>query len=465
MRWIRAAGWSLILAVLLSACSRPVTEPDKPGSGSQPTVPHTDSPGRQPQPVDPKIPRNTGPTGGPAPVPVPAAPKAPASITVEYRDAQGWQPVTAMQSHLPPGPAEVRLRFSRPVRRAEVEQALAEAQPAPVRGLLQWDDDQTLIWRIAEMPPRLDFLLSKAHDQQGIALPGGLLSLRVGTAPALAIVDITEGLEQPLAALPPDIMNAGLSPDRQYLNLMVWAPGAHQWDWRVDNMYVDLQTRTLKAGRVEGPQPRLTGELQAVTLNPHGTLVAGLRPSPGGQGLKDLVVREVRGGREQVFPGFVTQTGDAAEPVHLAWSRDGARIAAVADTDPAGPGAAVIAIEVASRVRAVLAGSVPLTSGGARLAWSDSGQYLLAANLLVDTRAGTFQPLPGEPKQVRGVFEPGGSRLFFSLQDWEHLAVIDAATGAMTPLGTGLLVDWAGPARLYLIRWDASATRYRPPGL
>lgn len=465
MRWIRAAGLSLVLAVLLSACSRPVTEPASPGTEVQSPAPKTEPAPAKPVPKDPQPPRTTKPANGtPATPGQPTRPGTPAGVTVEYRDANGWQPVSFMQSHLPPGPAELRLRFSRPVRRAEVEQALAEAQPAPVRGLLQWEDDQTLVWRIADMPPRLDLSLSEAHDQQGITLPGGLPSLRVGTAPTLVIVNFAEGMEQPIAALPPDIVNAALSPDGKFLNLMVWKPGAHRWDWQVENLSLDLQARTLKAGRVEGPQPRLTGELQAVTLNHSGTLLAGLRPAVAGQGRMDLVIREVRGGREQAFPSFVTQTPAAGETVYLAWSPDGTRIAAVADTDPAAPGAAVVAVEVASGVRSVLAGNVPLASGGARLSWSAGGEYLLAANLLVDTRTGAFQPLPGEPKRVRGVFAPEGSRLFYTIGDWEQLFLANPQAGSVEDLGAGLLVDWADPAKLYLIRWDASATRYRPPG-
>lgn len=392
-----------------------------------------------------------------------------ATVTAEYRFEQQWRPISRLDSHVEPGAAELRLRFSKPVRQVEVEQALTAAQASPVRGLMQWEDDRTLLWQIVALPPRLDFFLGGAHDQDGMELPGGIPSLRTGTAPMLITTDITKlSGDRELTLIPPDVQSAALTADRAFLNLVSWIPGVTPWDWQATDLYVDLKTGTLKPGRVEGTQPRLSGELQAWVVNPGGTLVAGLRPASqtgaAQSGLKDLVIRDLRGGREQIVRAFATQVAAPEDAIYLVWSPDGARVALLTDSDPPGPGAAIVALELATGERTVLASGLPLRAAGAPLVWSQDGRYVLAGNVLADLMADSARVLPGEPTEVRGAFEPQGTRLLYSFKDWEQVAVIAPATGEQTPLGTGLMVGWAERDRAYLIRWGASDTRYSPPG-
>ncbi|MFZ5826475.1 MAG: hypothetical protein ACOY94_19455, partial [Bacillota bacterium] len=95
---------------------------------------------------------------GATPVAVSIRRAAPATVTVDQRFGHGWRPITVLDAYSTPGPSAVRLNFSKPVRREEVEQALLAAQSVPIRGLMEWTDDKTLTWQIAELPPRLDFL-------------------------------------------------------------------------------------------------------------------------------------------------------------------------------------------------------------------------------------------------------------------------------------------------------------------
>ncbi|HLN62586.1 MAG TPA: hypothetical protein VK464_13655 [Symbiobacteriaceae bacterium] len=387
---------------------------------------------------------------------------APATASLAYSFGTEWHAAGDLRWHLPPGPGEVRLTFSKPVRRQEVEKALTEAQAQPVRGLMQWADDQTLIWQIAALPPRLDFLPGTARDQDGLPIPGGIPSLRVGEPPTLVELNLAGPTEQVKNGVPADILSATLVRGGQYLNLTAWVPGTNRWDWQATDLYLDLASGEQKPGRVEGFQPRLTGELENWVLNPGATLVAGTRTSR--PGVKDLVIRDLRGGREQVIREFVRQVGSQQEPVYLAWAPDGLRVAALtAPPDPAG-GLQVVALDLPALQQVVLARDLPLKSTGARLSLSAGSRYLLAGNVLVDTAAGTQRPLPGDPAKVRGAWEPDGTRLLYATADWGDVLAVDAAGTELLPLGSGLLVDWSGPGTAYLIRWPAAATRYLPPG-
>lgn len=393
---------------------------------------------------------------------------APAKVSVDYRYADEWRPVTVLGSHLPPGPAEIKLTFSKPVRRQEVEKALAEAQPAPIRGLMQWPDDQTLIWAVAELPPRVDLLLGSSHDQDGLPLPGGIPSLRVGDPPTLVAADLGGLADRPLAVLPPDLLSAQITADRKAVNLVVWTPGTTRWDWQTTDLVVDLATGTLKSGRVEGVQPRLTGELENWLVNPGATLVAGFRPgteaTPAQPGARDMVVRDLRGGREQVFRGFALQAGAPGTGAFLAWSADGLKVAALSDR-PGSPGSAdLVVADIPTQQRRVLVQALPVAAVGTRLAWSPDGRYLLAGHLLVDLSTGQPQVLPGDPGTARGAWEPGGNRLLYSTRDWEALFLFDPTAGEPFPLGRGFLVDWEAQGKPLVIRWTASNSRYVPPG-
>jgi hypothetical protein len=390
----------------------------------------------------------------------------PAAVTVEYQQNAGWQTVTLLNGHVSPGPAVVRLTFSKPVRRSEVEQALAGAQAALVRGLMQWPDERTLVWSLPQMPSRLDLLLGGAHDADGLPLPGGVPSLRVGEPPLLVLLDPATLREQPVAVLPPDIVSASLSADRAYLNLVAWKPGTSHWDWQTTDLYLPLASPALKPGRVEGPQPRLTGELQSWVVNPQGTLVAGFRrptrPVSQPPGLADLVVRDLRGGREQVIPAFANHASPAVEMPYLAWSADGMRVLALSDRE--GAGAEVALVDLATLQRSVVAQGLPVQAAGTRLAWSAGGQWLLAGSLLVDLQTGTYRALPGDPALARGAWEPVGARLLYTARDWGEILLVDPAGGETVPMGPGLLVDWAEDGKAALIRWPASGSRYVPPG-
>lgn len=433
MRVIRTTSRLLLLAALLLGCSR---TPPPPGPSSGTTAP-------------------------------PPKPQAPASVSLQYRYGDSWRRITTLNSHVQPGPAELQLAFSKPVKREEVERALMEAQPAPIRGVMQWSDDRTLYWRVVQLPPRVDFLLGEAHDQDGLPLPGGVPSLRVGDPPAFVRVDVSTSADAPLASLPPDIVSAALSGDRKYLNLTIWAPGATRWDWQTRDVYFTLDSGEFKSGRVEGFQPRLPANLESWAPSPARNLIAGLRlsaqPEAARRGERDLVLTDVLGARQQVQPGFVTRAGTTGT-AGVVWSADGARIAALTDS-AAGPGRSDVAVmEVADRQVGVLVRDIPVPAGVARLAWSPDGRYLLVGSVLVDLQKGGQRQLPGDAALARGVWEPGGARLLYSVKDWDVVLVVDPASGEIKPLGAGLLVDWAAPGQAFVVRWSAANTRYLPPG-
>ncbi|HYF77317.1 MAG TPA: hypothetical protein VD973_09310 [Symbiobacteriaceae bacterium] len=442
------------------AASDPGGTANPPKPGSQGPTAGTPSPG-QPNPTNPS---GTPPTGtSPVTPPPPAAKPKSAEVTVQFRYGDAWRTVTALQSHIPPGAAELRLLFSKPVLQEEVEQALLAAQPAPIRGVMQWADEHTLIWRVAQMPPRIDFLLGEAHDKEGVALPGGLTSLRVGEQPTLVLLDLGNGAESRTAQLPPDILSADLTADGKYLNLTVWKPGATRWDWVTTDRYLALESKDLKAGRVEGFQPRLPANLESWALNPAGTMVAGLRASATQSGARDLVTADVVGARQQVVPGFVTRAPGGGN-AGVVWSADGARVGALGRA-AANPNLSVfVCLTLADRSVTTLARDVPVPAGTARLAWSAEGRYLLAGPVLVDLETGAQTQLPGSSETARGVWEPGGTRLLYSAEDWGAVMLVDAASGKAQALGDGLAVGWAGPGQAYIVRWSASSTRYIPLG-
>lgn len=424
----------LLLALLLVGCTVPSPAPPPPATPEKPT---------------------------------PSAKPMPASADVYYRYGDEWRKLTPLMSHVPPGPAEIRLTFSKPVRQDEVERALGEAQPAPIRGLLEWADERTMYWRIAELPARIDFLLGGAHDRDGLALPGGLPSLRVGEQPALVQVDLAKSAEKPVANLPADIVSAALSADREYLNLTVWTPGSTRWDWLTADLSLKLNGLQFQSGWAAGLQPRLPAGLESWSLNPGRSLLAGLRlasqADAARRGERDLVLSDVLGGRQQVTPGFVARAGNAGN-AGVVWSADGARVAALTDS-AAGPGRSdLVAMDVAERKISTLVRDLPVAAGAARLAWSGDGRFLLAGPVLVDLQSGAQQRLPGDAATARGVWEPGKPRLLYSAKDWEVVLALDAVSGQSVPLGTGFLVDWAGAGQAYLIRWSAAGTRFVPPG-
>lgn len=441
MRFLRAAGKAILLAVFLSACSAP---------GVQPAA--GDSSAAQPQGSRPSDPDKS----------------RPATVSVSQRYGDDWRPVTSLDAYADAGSAELQLKFSKPVKRQEVEQALVEGQNGFVRGSFQWDDDRTLNWLVSAMPSRLDFLLGSARDQDGTALPGGIPSLRLGGPPMLVTVDLKTVKDSPVAKLPPDLVSATLTSDRKAINLMAWIPGGTRWDWYTVDFHVDVGDPALKPGRSDAAQPRIPDDLESWVLSPQGNTVAGLRidrrSGDDGSLRAELVIMDLRGGRRQGYAGFISRpatvsAGDVT--THLAWSGDGTRVGAVTR---GAHGSDVVAVDIRTGQQAVLVRDLPVPPEATHLAWSADSRYLLAGNYLVDLQTGRRTVLDGTPTDARGAWEPGGTRLLYSVKDWGQLLVVDPATLVMQPAGTGLLVDWAGANQAYVVRWAASKSRYVPPG-
>ncbi|MFZ5816987.1 MAG: hypothetical protein ACOY93_17125 [Bacillota bacterium] len=392
---------------------------------------------------------------------------APATVTIDQRFGHGWRPITVLDAYTTPGPSAVRLNFSKPVRREEVEQALLAAQSVPIRGLMEWADDKTLTWQIAELPPRLDFLLGGAHDADGLPLPGGIPSLRLGDPPILVEVDLANPADLVRGTLPPDIITAQVASTRKAVNLIAWTPGTTRWDWQTVDVYFDLEQKQLKRGRVEAAQPRLPPDVEHGVISPNGALVAGLRSK--GQTAEsfdaDLVVLDIRGGRSQTFPGVIGRfrgEGQVDLTTHLAWSPDSAQVAALSYAgNPRS--AELVVVNLASRQRTVLVPDLPVRSDGTHLAWSTDGRFLLAGHLLIDLQTRAVTPLPGD-STARGFWEPAGRRLLYSPADWKQLFIVDPVQGEVKPLGDGLIVGWSAPGRVMVVRWPGSDTRYLPPG-
>lgn len=393
---------------------------------------------------------------------------APATVTVDQRFGHRWKPITVLDAYTSPGPSAVRLTFSKPVRKAEVEQALLAAQSVPIRGLMEWTDEQTLTWQIAQLPPRLDFLLGGAHDQDGLPLPGGIPSIRLGEPPTLVELDLSNPADGLLGTLPPDIISAQLTRDGKAVNLLAWTPGITKWDWQTVEIYFDLQAKGLKRGRVEDPQPRIPGDLENVVASPNGLFAAGLRSqaAPSASHQADLVVMDMRGGRSQRFPGVIGRFRGGSQvdlSTHLAWSPDSLLVAVLSYAGDA-ESSDLVTIEPGTGKRTVVLASLPVRSEGTRLSWSNDGRWLLAGNLLVNRESGSFLSLPGPAADATGLWEPGGGRLLYSAQDWGSIALVDPDQGEVKPLGDGLVVGWTAPDRVLLVRWPGSESRYLPPG-
>lgn len=392
----------------------------------------------------------------------------PGTVTIDQRHGHGWRPVTVLDAYTSPGPSAVRFNFSKPVRKEEVEQALLAAQSVPLRGLMEWADDQTLTWQIAELPPRLDFLLGGAHDSDGLPLPGGIPSLRLGDPVRLVEVDLATQAEEALGTLPPDIISVGLAQTQAAVNLLAWSPGTTKWDWATLPFHFDLAQRVLKSGRLEEAPPRLPADLEDWVISPNGALVAGLRGRGGTtQSYQaDLVVMDLRGGRSQSYREVIGRfrgTGQLDLSTRLAWSPDSQRVAALHYAgDP--QRADLVVIDPTTGQRTVLQSSLPVRSDGTRLTWSSDGRWLLAGNLLVDLEAGAITPLPGIADKASGAWEPGGSRLLYSQKDWGPILLIDPAQGEERPLGEGMIAGWSAPGKGLVLRWPGSETRYHPPG-
>lgn len=450
MRPARLIMAVLLAATALTACAAPVVRPGNPSTDDAPAPVKERPVSRMPEPIG-------------------AAPQA-TTVAVEQREGAGWRPLSVLDASTPPGPSELRFHFSKPVRKEEVEQALTATQPSPVRGRMHWPDDQTLIWQISEMPPRLDLLLGGAHDTDGLPLPGGLPSLRLGPPPTLVEVDPVTGQEEPVATLPADIISASKTAGGKHINVMAWTPGTTPWDWRTTDVHVNLENGRLEPGRVEGPQPRVAATLEAWMLNPLGTSVAGLRmdterpvsPQPA-----DLVVADVRGNRQSVFADFITRffTANPVDfSVHLAWSGDGVKVAALSHTGTPTK-ADLVTLDIRSGERTVLMSNLPVTAWGTRLAWSPDNRYILAGNLLIDLNSSSHKRLAGHANHASGVWDGDGHRLLYSAGEWEQAFLMDPSADKVIELGAGYVVGWSKAGRPYLIRWPASSTRYLPPGM
>ncbi|MFZ5825519.1 MAG: hypothetical protein ACOY94_14560, partial [Bacillota bacterium] len=352
--------------------------------------------------------------------------------------------------------------------REEVEQALLAAQSVPIRGLMEWTDDKTLTWQIAELPPRLDFLLGGASDADGLPLPGGIPSLRLGDKPILVEVNLSDPVDMVRGTLPPDVIAASLTRDARFVNLMAWTPGTTKWDWQTVDIYFEMEQKALKRGRVEETQLRLPPDIENWVVSPNGALVAGLRGrgAPMESYRADLVVMDTRGGRSQTFARVIGRFRGADQldlSTHLAWSPDSRQIAALSHAGDSQT-AELVLTDAATGEQKVLIPSLPVRSDGTRLTWSSDGRWLLAGNLLIERESKVVTPLEGSAHQVSGVWEPGGSRLLYGVQDWGPVLIVDPVRGDVKPLGNGMIVGWAGPDRVLVIRWPGSDTRYLPPG-
>lgn len=394
----------------------------------------------------------------PAPPPVAAPAREPTTVRLELSDGDRWRAVTPMTAFVPAGPAVLRFTFSRPPRPLEVEQALRASQAMPVRGLMQWADERTLVWQIAALPGRLDFYLGTAHDQEGELLAVTLPSVQVGEPPTLVVHNLKTSAERLLMVLPPDLVSVTLTGNGQYVDLVAWEPGPTRWDWHTARSYIDLSGAQLKAGPAPGIQPRFGTALREWVVSPAAiTTVAGLATGSG-----DLVIEDWRTGRQQGYRSFVVQDPAAEQAPRLAWSADGRRVAAL--SDGGAKGADLIAFDTATGDRTVIAGGLPLSTA-ALLSWSSDGQTVSVGNLLVDTATGRFKPLGGMPDKARGFWQPAGHLCLFSPQgDWGPVVLLGQGGEALQTLGNGVPVGWAGPAEVYLVRWSSSSGRHVPLG-
>ncbi len=452
MGWTSRLFVAVILISLLPGCSRPV--------GQEPPVP----------PINPQL---LPPDKPQAPeVAKPLVPKVAATAKVELRFGDAWVPVSPLSSFISAGGGEVRLTFSKPVPAPEVERALNEMQLSPVRGRILWEDEQTLIWQIAVLPQRLDFLLDGVRDFDGFPLSGGIPSILIGDPPQLVEVDIGSTTEMKPVVLPPDIAFASLSDDRLSLNFHSWRPGVNQWDWNLVGQHLDLTSGVISPGLIKAAPPRLVSGVEGWQVSPDRSLVAGFRVdhSPDATGnpvAVDLVITDLRGGRQTISLGFVSRLPEvqrANSLFHLSWSPNGRQLVALSHRQGESPRSDLVVYDVSSGKSSVLVADIPVPAHTVRLNWSSDGTWVLVGNRLVELATKQTHELKGNPELSRGIWEPAGTRLLYSLDDWGEVMIVQPEPLLTTPIGLGLVIDWTGPDCVALIRWPGSDVRYIPPG-
>lgn len=366
----------------------------------------------------------------------------------QVEESDQWEPVHPWDA-APPGSATFRLRFSKPVDQDAVVQALLASQTDPVRGLFRWLDAQTLLWQIPELPKRLFFLLDGARDTDGLPIPGGLPVVRVGSPATLQLHLLDRAVETELGPVPADPIRARLLPDGKQVVVTAWKPGRTHWDWTQTDYTLDLQTFTITEGALaEDPRRgRIPADLVATAIAPDDLLLAGFRG-------RDLVLLDITSGRERRFTRFLEQESLASPPV---WSQDGKLLVALDGPD-------LVQLDVETGQRTVLVTNLPVDAG-VRLSMSESGRFILAGSLVVDLPGKSFVRLPGNALSAKGFWEPGGERLLYTSMDWTDIYLYEPVAKTRQSLGKGVLVGWASPGRLYLIKWSDFEDRYFPPGV
>lgn len=452
-------GWThrLLVAVLaislMTGCSRPV--------GQVPSI----SPPVTPEPMP--LRRPLGPEA-----PKPMVQVAAATVNVELRFGDTWMPVSPLSSFISEGGGEVRLTFSKPVTALEVESALNEMQHSPVRGRILWEDDRTLIWQIAAFPQRLDFLLDGARDLDGLPLPNGIPSILTGDPPQLVELDVLSPNDLNRVVLPPDIESASLSDDGQVVNFHSWRPGVNQWDWTLVPQHLDRTSWRIGSGLIEGAQPRFAVGMEDWTISPDRLLVAGFQMEESAKATGDpsrvnLLVTDLRGGRQSISSGFFTRLQElqgARSLFHLSWSPDSRQVVALSHRQGDSAKSDLVVYDVPTGVRSVLVADLPVPAHSVRLSWSSDGNSLLVGNRVINLVTKQTQLLDGNPELSRGIWEPAGTRLLYTLEDWGEVMIVQSGSLDTIPIGRGLMVDWTGPGRVALIRWPRSDVRYLPPG-
>lgn len=425
-------------------------------------------------------------------------------VALDVAAGAGWYEITPWDT-IPPGAADLRLRFSKAMNQESVEAALLPVLEA-VGGSISWPDPATLLWSAPAMPPLLELDLRNVRDQDDLWLAGDLPVVRSGQGPRLVALDPATGLGTRVADLPPEMFDAALSPDSRSLLLRayerragteyapavvwvvdlvdggrrqldafgtwVWLSGNRLWRLAPEEERWEIVTRD-GAATPGGQSPPLRAPAPA----PFGDWLAGVvfgdeqENPPGYLYPAELVLLPLAGGepvRLQDFVHIFSPPQDWRTRLSLGWAPDSPRLATLGDT-PEGA-ELVVADSVLGLPRAQVRPLPELPYGSIfETHWSPTGAHILAGPLILDAvTLATLGRLPaaGGGEAVRNAaWSPDGQWVMYTDQwdDWGPVFAYHLATGNLVRLGSGWPAGWDAGGRALVIQWPWAEYRYSSP--
>lgn len=437
---------------------------------------------------------------------------APPDVTAALYRNGVWTAIDATETVA--APVRLRLQFSEPMDRDSVAAALRDPEWPGARQwttapALAWHDDRTVDVTWADVGPAVYVYLNPARSRAGLHVTTALPVLYAGPQPQLVAVDPGDfalhgpAADIPLAALPPNVTGAYLSPagDRALIDYFVphtgaslsagfravvdlrtgqrheplaplTAPGITTAFWTEAGLALyDGESVTVydvaghEQARIELPEHR------RVSVSPAGERLAVLQETPGQSYdfahpwvWHDLAILSANGEQLVTVPRFVqlyrppTDGYDAV--IDLAWSPDGRYVAALHDGEDH-TASLVIANTASGDV--VLRAPVSADMWGSlhRVTWSPDGRYVTAGPFLLAADDGeplakfaAYDPQPG--------WSADGDWLLWHERPWGPVYAYNIATDSAVPLGDGFAAGWDSDGRALIVRWERPEAAYDP---